>query len=517
MQLSWEVPVASTPLDPGFRFRVIAEHTADWQFWVREDGAVEYISTECERISGYPREDLLSGRIGLKDYVHPEDYPAVRALYDEAIAGKERRDYPFRVRRKDGKIRWVSLSFLPVRDEAGRSFGFRGSIRDITAAREAEEALRRERDILDKAVSSIGAGIAILDRRQRILWYNAVHEKYFGPLAENFGKFCYEIFEQSPKVCRGCPVDEAYSQGVTVRGERIGVTVEGGRVGDFEIYATPLRGPGGGFEQCVELVIEITEKRRQQAEQERLRAQLIQAQKMEAIGTLAGGVAHEFNNLLTGIVGFTSLLVKEAEPGSRQAKYLGMIEHSATQAATLTRQLLGFARKDSFSMQRIDLGEVAARILPIIRKTFDRAIEIREETGADLPPIVGDAGLLGQVLLNLCINAGDAMPKGGTLTVRTDAVTLSVPRPVAAGTLEPGRYVRLAVRDTGTGIAPEIRDRIFEPFFTTKEVGKGTGMGLALVFGIVQEHRGTIEVDSAPGEGTEFRIYFPAVDPPEDR
>jgi len=505
------------PLDPGFRFRVIAEHTADWQFWVREDHSIEYFSTECERISGYAREEFLAKRIGLRAYVHPEDYPAIRNLYDDAIAGKEMRDFPFRILRKDGEIRWGALSFFPVRDADGNRYGFRGSIRDITAAREAEEAIRRERDMLDEVVSSIGAGIAILDRRSRILWYNAVHARHFGPLEENRGKSCHEVFEQSPGVCPGCPVTEAFSRGETVRGERIGVSVGEGKVGDFEIFATPLRGPDGRFEQCVELVIEITENRRMQRERERLREQLAQAHKMEAIGTLAGGVAHEFNNLLTGIVGFTSLLMMETEPGSRQANYLGMIEQSATQAATLTRQLLGFARKESFLMQRIGIGEVVARVLPIVRKTFDRAIEIREETGAGLPPVFGDSGLLGQVLLNLCINAGDAMSKGGTLTVRTDCADLDSVRHVTQGTLEPGRYVRLSVSDTGDGIPAEIRDRIFEPFFTTKEIGKGTGMGLALVFGIVQEHRGAIEVESAPGEGAEFRIYLPAAEPPEAR
>lgn len=509
--------MAAPSLDPGFRFRVIAENTADWQFWVREDGSVEYISPECERVSGFRREEILSGKVRMRDYVHPEDFPRVRDLYSDALSGKEMHNVLLRIRRKDGGTRWGSLSFVPVRDDSGRSLGFRGSIRDVTPVHEAEEALRRERDMLDKVVSSLGAGIAILDRQHRILWYNSVHAGHFGPLENNRGKCCYEIFEQSPVVCTECPVAEAFSRGSTFRGERIGITMKDGRVADFAIYATPLRGPSGTFEQCVELVLEITEERREKTERERLREQLVQAQKMESIGTLAGGVAHEFNNLLTGILGFTSLLMREAEAGSSRARYLGMIEHSATQAATLTRQLLGFARKERLEMRPIDIGDVVAGILTIVRKTFDRAIEVREERGTGLPRVLGDSGLLGQVLLNLCINAKDAMPSGGTLSIRTAEVAVGEERPFPLAALQPGRHVLLEVRDTGTGIDPAIRNRIFEPFFTTKGVGKGTGMGLALVFGMVQEHKGAIDVNSAPGAGSAFRIYLPAARDREPR
>jgi two-component system, cell cycle sensor histidine kinase and response regulator CckA len=380
--------LAAPPLDSAFRFEVIAEHTADWQFWVREEGSIEYISSDCERISGFSRAELASGAIRLRDYVHPEDYPAVRALYAEAMAGKERHNVVFRIRRKDGGTRWGSLSFLPVRDGSGRSFGFRGSIRDVTSTKEAEEAHRRER--------------------------------------------------------------------------------------------------------------------------EALHAQLLQAQKMETMGELAGGIAHEFNNLLTGILGFTSLLQARAAAGSPEAKALGMIEKSASQAATLTRQLLGFARKEPLRAQEVGVNGVVAEVLSIVRTTFDRSIAIREELDPALWTVEGDPGRLAQALLNICINARDAMNSAGTLSIRTANVETGARRTSSLEAVGPGRHVLLSVRDSGCGIDPSIRSRIFEPFFTTKEQGKGTGMGLAVVYGIVKDHRGAIDLESAPGAGTEVRLYLPA-------
>jgi PAS domain S-box-containing protein len=504
------VDLRQAPVDPNFRFRVLAEFTADWQYWVREDGSIEYISEECERISGYPRQDLLSGKVRLRDYVHPDDYPAMRAHYKDAISGLERHNIEFRIRRKDGGIRWGSLSFVPVRDEAGRPFGFRGSIRDITDRKEAAESVRRERNLLDKVVSSIGAGLAILDRSYRIVWYNSVHEYYFGPLNGNRGKHCHDIFEKSSEICPGCPVKEALESGQPATSERLGIALPSGEVRDFNIIATPLQGPDGSFDQCLELVLDITESRARQVEREALFQQLIQSQKMEAVGTLAGGIAHEFNNLLTGILGFTSLLQMQTGPESPNGKSLGMIDKSARRAAELTSQLLGFARKGTRKIQEMCLNDMAALVLSIVRNTFDRAIAIKEDLSPGLWAMDGDPGQIEQVLLNLCINARDAMPSGGTLAIQTRNADVASLRTVLTGDLAPGRWVSLSVKDTGNGIPPVVRDRIFEPFFTTKEPGKGTGMGLSVVYGIVQSHGGAIDVESDPGSGTTFRIYFPA-------
>ncbi|MBI5419795.1 MAG: PAS domain S-box protein [Deltaproteobacteria bacterium] len=498
------------PIDPEFRFRVTAEFTADWQFWVREDGAVEYISSECERISGFSRKDMLTGKVRLKDYIHPDDFAMMRAQYYDAIAGREKHNIEFRIRRRDGEMRWGAVSFIPVRDEFGRSYGFRGSIRDITDRKKAEEALRRERNLLDKVVSSIGAGLVLVDRSYRILWYNSIKTSCLGILEPDRGGCCYQVLVGRQAVCPGCPVEQAFATGRQARAEKTGITLPNGRVCDLLIIATPLVGPDGTFDQCLELILDITEKRAQQAERERLRRQLIHAQKMEAVGTLAGGIAHEFNNLLTGILGFTSLLQMQIPPEGPGGKSLTMIEKSARRAAELTRQLLGFARKGKCNVQAVGINDVVRSVLSIIRQTFDRVVTIEEDLFPDIWSVSGDPGQLEQVLLNLCINARDAMPAGGTLTIRTRNADAEDERPASLRNAVPGPCVLLSVKDTGTGIPPSIRDRIFEPFFTTKDPGKGTGMGLSVVYGIVQGHEGAIDVESRPDTGTTFHVCLPA-------
>jgi PAS domain S-box-containing protein len=506
----WGGGVGNGSIDTEFRFRVIAEHTADWLFWILQDGSVDYVSPACERISGFSARDLLSGKVLLRDYVHPDDYAVVRGWFLEAIEGASRSDAEFRIRRKDGKIRWGSLSYQPVADEDGRRHGFRGCIRDITDRKEAQDRLERERELLDKVVSSLNTGLMIVDRERAIVWYNSVIVKCRGPLAEHKGKSCFRLLAERDAPCPECPVTTAFADARPATVKRYGSSLPNGELRDYKLIATPIEGPDGAPEECLALILDVTETRAAQAEKERLRRQLIQAQKMEAIGTLAGGVAHEFNNLLTGILGFTSLLQMQVCQESSLSRPLTMIEKSARRGAELTGQLLGFARKGAFIFQEVQVNDIARSVLSIIRPTFDRAIRIKEFLGPDIPAVDGDPGQLEQVLLNLCINARDAMPEGGTLTLET--------RNLAAGEEPhalPIRFPReggvcLSIIDTGTGIPPSVRERIFEPFFTTKGPGKGTGMGLSVVYGIVQGHGGAVDVECPSGGGTVFRVYLPA-------
>lgn len=502
--------MGGAPVDADLRNRVISEVAADWQFWVREDGAtLEHLSGACEEISGFSREEFLAGAVRLRDYVHPDDYPRLRGLYADAVAGKSGHDIEFRIRRKDGALRWGSLSFVPVRDDGGRFLGFRGSIRDITDRKVAEEALRREREMLDNVVSSIGVGLVLIERDLGIAWYNATQAAVFGSVERNRGKCCFEVFGRQAEPCPGCPVVRAFATGQVERAEKVGVAVPGGGTKDLVLIASPVIGSNGAVERCLEIVLDVTERRARKAERERLREQLLQAQKLEAVGTLAAGAAHEFNNLLVGILGVASLLLARAEPGTSQFRHLCMIENSANRAAELTRQLLRFARKGQMHVRAVALNDVVRETLSLVRTTFDRAIAVEEDLAPALPPVFADPSQLGQVLLNMCINARDAMPQGGTLRVATAAVEAGPAEKGPAG-LESGRYLLLSVRDSGSGIPQATLSRIFEPFFTTKEPGKGTGMGLAVAYGIVKEHGGAIEVDSTPGCGTEFRVFLPA-------
>jgi PAS domain S-box-containing protein len=272
----------------------------------------------------------------------------------------------------------------------------------------------------------------------------------------------------------------------------------------FEVTAySPARG------QFATIFVDITERKRAEAEKLELEAQLRQSQKLEAVGTLAGGVAHDFNNLLTGILGYANLLKLKHEPDSVVYKYSDVIENAAARASELTKQLLGFARKGKLQETSVGMAKIVRETVSILERTIDKRIKIDVDVSGGPWTVTGDPNQLQQVVMNLAVNARDAMPAGGrlgfSLAIVNGASDAALPADLA-----PGRYVRLRVTDTGTGIPDGIRDRIFEPFFTTKPVNDGTGMGLAMVYGIVKNHGGTVVVHSERDQGAVFDVFFPA-------
>jgi len=265
------------------------------------------------------------------------------------------------------------------------------------------------------------------------------------------------------------------------------------------------------FQTMGQMVALELERLDEEREKERIKEELFQAQKMEAIGTLAGGIAHDFNNMLQGILGYASLLKMKVQETDPMYKPLDVIERSAERAADLTKQLLGFARKGKYVTEPLNLNDLVDEVLRIITRTFDRAIEIKTTLSPDIWTVEGEKSQLENVILNLCLNARDAMPAGGVLHIETlnrEITEGELPYPWA----RPGRYAVVRVIDTGRGMDDEIKKHIFEPFFTTKEKGKGTGMGLAMVYGVVKNHDGFITVDSEPGRGSTFAVYLPAVE-----
>jgi two-component system cell cycle sensor histidine kinase/response regulator CckA len=242
-----------------------------------------------------------------------------------------------------------------------------------------------------------------------------------------------------------------------------------------------------------------------------LEEQLRQAQKMEALGQLAGGVAHDFNNILTAVYGFTDLVRGELPERDDRHEQLGYVIDAATRGRDLVAQLLAFGRRQMLNPELLDLNEVVASVEPMLRRLIGEHIEMTTKMGAAISPIEADRTQLGQVLLNLAVNARDAMPHGGRLTIETGAVELSADYAAEHAGVEPGRHTMLAVSDTGVGMDAATRSRIFEPFFTTKPIGQGTGLGLATVHGIVEQSGGKVWVYSEPNQGTTFKVYFPAV------
>ncbi|MHB8834163.1 MAG: hybrid sensor histidine kinase/response regulator [Candidatus Methylomirabilia bacterium] len=278
----------------------------------------------------------------------------------------------------------------------------------------------------------------------------------------------------------------------------------------LSVTADPILDEEGHFQGAVSILRDITSQKSAAEEHRKLENALTQMQKMDSIGRLAGGVSHDFNNILSVVLGYGEITLLKLPEGHPARDSLRVVMESAERAVALTRQLLAFSRKQVLAMKALNLNEVIEQMGRMLLRLIKENVKIELRTERRVQNILADKSQIEQVILNLVVNARDAMPGGGTLTVETADVRPSEALGVEFRGLKPGPYVMLAVRDTGTGMTPEVREKIFEPFFTTKEVGKGTGLGLATVYGIVRQHEGHLAVESVPGQGTTFRAYFPA-------
>ncbi len=413
--------------------------------------------------------------------------------------------------------RWYLAAGDPVRDDEGRVVGSVHHFSDITDRKRGEEERTRLlaehgrlAEKLRLLLESTGEGIFGLDREGCCTFVNRAAAQMLGRKPEELvAKDLHALTHHShpdgtPYAHEFCPVRRTLETGEGCRVDREVFWRPDGTSFPVEYSAHPIR-DGGAIRGTVVAFVDATERNR-------LEQQVRQAQKMDAIGRLAGGVAHDFNNLLTAITGNLSLLLSQTRATDPCYELLKAADTAAWRAAELVRQLLGFSRQSVLWLQPCHLGNCIQEVVAILRRTMDPRIRIEvRPPAADLWLVQADAGQMNQVLLNLCLNARDAMPDGGQLTFETDNLALDAVEAGHNGTLDarPGEFVRLRVRDTGHGIPAEILPRIFDPYFTTKEAGKGTGLGLAMVFGIVKQHQGWIVCRSEPGQGACFEVYLP--------
>lgn len=403
----------------------------------------------------------------------------------------------------DGRETLCEVHLVRLPSEKGRLM--RASYIDITERKQAEEALRQSEERYRSILWIAMDGFRLVDRNGRILEVNDAYCRMSGYSAEELRVFRVSDIE-IPEIREETQehIDTTVSRG-RIRYESRHRHKDG-HIFDVEVSSV-YRDSGEG--QIVSFIRDITEGKRAEEERERLREQLVQARKMESVGRLAGGVAHDFNNMLAVILGHSELAMGRLEGPHPLDENLTAIRMAAERSADLTRQLLAFARKQTVSPKVIDINETVAGMLDMLRRLIGEDIDLAWAAGKNLCPVRMDPGQIGQLMVNLCINARDAIAGVGSVTIET--ANASVDEEYCASHLDAtaGDYVMLVVSDSGCGMDEETRARIFEPFFTTKGVGKGTGLGLATVYGIVKQNNGFIDVTSEPDRGTTFKIFIP--------
>jgi two-component system, cell cycle sensor histidine kinase and response regulator CckA len=408
----------------------------------------------------------------------------------------------------DGEVRYFHVFKTPVFDLNKKIIGSQGIMFDMTERRHTDEKLRQANERTQFYMSRLPLAFIAWDQDFCVTEWNTAAEKIFGWKASDaMGKHAYKLIVPPDAQ----PIVNKVWQEVIAGGNLTSHSVndnvnKDGRRLTCEWRNMPWRNTLGQIAGCLSIVDDITERIQNEKQRNELEIQLRQSQKMEAIGQLSGGIAHDFNNILTVIQGNAALLQNLDLQPEETRDCSKQIARAAERAAGLTRQLLMFARKQDMRLVNLDLNETVAQITKMLQRILGEDITLSTEYAPSLPPIQADIGMMEQIVMNLAVNARDAMAKGGKLTLRTSTEKRRRKKSEPMET-----FVRLQVIDTGCGIAPEILPRIFEPFFTTKEIGKGTGLGLATVYGIVQQHNGTIDVQSELGKGTTFTIFFPAV------
>jgi PAS domain S-box-containing protein len=497
-------------------------------------GHIERMNPVAEKLTGWSLADakgkpfLEVFRIVNELTDEPATNPVERVLREGVVVGLANHTALIA---KDGSKKPIADSAAPIHDRAGRVTGTVLVFRDMTAERAAAEAAREANAFLDSIVENIPHMIFVKDAAElRFVRFNRAGEELLGTKREALlGKNDFDFFpeeqavffqEKDRHVLAGKDVLDIPEEPIkTPHGERwlhtkkIPMPGEGGRPGyllgisedisERKAMADELRRAHADLERRVE------ERTRQlRASEEQLR----QSQKMEAVGRLAGGIAHDFNNLLSVILSYSSLLAQNLSPDDETRADLEEIRRAGERATDLTRQLLAFSRQQVLTPKIVDLNEIIVGMDRMLRRLIGEDIELRTVPAARLGKVEVDPSQMEQVIMNLVVNARDAMPSGGAITIETGNVDLDEAYAAQHSGVAPGRHVMLVVTDTGDGIDRETQERIFEPFFTTKERGKGTGLGLSTVFGIVKQSGGHIWVYSEPDKGTAFKVYLPRVD-----
>ena len=462
-------------------------------------GIINYVNDKFCEISKYPRHELLGQdhRIINSGY-HSKEF--IRNLWTTIASGKVWRG-EIRNRARDGSYYWVDTTIVPFLNSEGKPYQYVAIRSDITERKRAEEQIREQAALLDQAQDAI----MVRDLDHKILFWNKSAEHIYGWTAEEaVGKNVRDL------ILKGTSEQfESARKKVLEQGEWKGEMHQTRRDGAeiiVESRWTLVHDEKEVPKSILVINTDVTEKKR-------IEAQFLRAQRMESIGTLAGGIAHDLNNVLSPILMAIDMLQMKATDESSK-KWLDVLRTNAERGGNMVRQVLSFARGVEGERVNLQPKHLIKEIVKILRETLPKSIEINFQIPNDLWIISADATQMHQVLMNLCVNARDAMPEGGSITIKAENTLVDQNYARMHLEAKPGRFVMVSVADTGPGMSPEIQSRIFEPFFTTKEMTKGTGLGLSTALTIVKSHGGFINVYSELHKGSQFTLYLPAVDMP---
>ncbi len=449
-----------------------------------------------------------------RDIIRQEDWElldnSVKALSSE---GKPF-DIEFRVVRPDGSIRWMHANGYPTINEAGSVVRMFGTAQDITDRKRAELDLRNQISLMESLLEAIPAPVYFKNTEHVYLGCNEAFSKLTGlPKDRIIGKSVFEVAPKEPAEIYRAQDQELFDNpGAQVY--ESSVKSSDGSTRDVIFHKATFRDSSGAVAGLIGVILDITERKKAEVERDTLRNQLFLAQKAEAIGTLTGGIAHDFNNLLTIVNGYTELILAEKTEDDPNYSDLQKILETGHKGAELVQKLLALSRKDESNPRPLDLNSVVEDSVAVMERTFPKTIEIDEIPDRDLRPVNADPSQIEQVLMNICVNAKEAMPEGGRITIETRNADLDEDSAKLYPGAKPGSYVAISIADTGPGLSEEMQDKIFDPFFTTKgwDFKKGTGLGLSVAKGIVEQHGGWIICTSEPGCGTTFELFFPAAE-----
>ncbi len=477
------------------KFEYLIRNSGDTFVIIGADGVQNYISPSSEKVTGYTVDEC---KVPLNLLIHPDDIEHVLAVFNECIKHPDR-TYQVQYRHIHKTKGWVNL------EAVGQSYihdpainGVIVNVRDITERKKIENELMLFRESVENSTDAIG--LSTPDGRH--YYQNRAMTALLGEIGDNPPASAFVDRKKGEDIFR------TIMSGGQWTGE-VKMYSTDRQIKDIDLRAYANRDSSGKITALVGILTDITDRKREEREKEILQVQLTQAQKMDSIGRLAGGVAHDFNNMLSVILNQAEIGLLKTPPEHPVYARLLEIEKAAKRSASLTRQLLSFARKQTITPEILDLNVTIEKIITMLKRLIGEDIELAWMPCDSVWPVKVDPSQIDQILANLCVNARQAITDIGRITIETKNVILDIFSSKDNPDLVPGEYVMLAISDNGSGMDAEIRSHLFEPFFTTKDIGKGTGLGLATVYGIVKQNSGVINVYSEPGIGTTFRIYFP--------